>query len=62
MLGHRELTMQDYAGILKRRVWLILIFAIVFLAVGVGVAHIVPPSTCRRRLCSSSSSRFPRTM
>jgi hypothetical protein len=24
MLGHRELTMEDYADILKRRVWLIL--------------------------------------
>ena len=24
MLGHRELTMEDYADILKRRFWLIL--------------------------------------
>ena len=42
MLGHRELTMQDYAGILRRRAWLILLFAIVCLAVGAGIAHIVP--------------------
>ena len=38
MLGHRELTMEDYADILKRRFWLILTSTIVFLAVGIGVA------------------------
>ena len=31
MLGHRELTMQDYIGILKRRFWLMLICAIVLI-------------------------------
>ena len=43
MLGHRELTMQDYTGILKRRFWLILISAILFLGVGIALTHIIPP-------------------
>jgi polysaccharide chain length determinant protein (PEP-CTERM system associated) len=43
MLGHRELTMQEYAGILKRRFWLILICAVVCLAAGVGVSYVLPP-------------------
>jgi polysaccharide chain length determinant protein (PEP-CTERM system associated) len=43
MLGHRELTMQDYAGILKRRFWLMLICAIAGLAAGVGISYVLPP-------------------
>ena len=43
MLGHRELTMQDYAGILKRRFWLIIICAIVGLATGVGISYVLAP-------------------
>ncbi len=42
MLGHRELTMEDYADILKRRFWLILISAITLLVAGLGVIHILP--------------------
>ena len=30
MLGHRELTMEDYADILRRRKWLILASALFF--------------------------------
>jgi polysaccharide chain length determinant protein (PEP-CTERM system associated) len=43
MLGHRELTLQDYTAILKRRFWLILVFGILFLGIGVGLTHIIPP-------------------
>ena len=43
MLGHRELTIEDYAGILKRRLSLILILTIVFFGVGVGVSYLIPP-------------------
>jgi polysaccharide chain length determinant protein (PEP-CTERM system associated) len=42
MLGHRELTTEDYADILKRRFWLILISAVLCLALGVGATFIVP--------------------
>jgi len=43
MLGHRDLTMRDYVGILKRRFWLMLIFAIAGLAAGVGISYVLPP-------------------
>ncbi len=43
MLGHRELTIEDYTGILKRRWLLILCFMVVFLAIGGAISYIVPP-------------------
>src|SRR5215472_3620230 len=43
MLGHRELTMEDYVGILKRRFRLILASAITLIVVGVGVTFVLPP-------------------
>ena len=42
MLGHRELTMEDYAAILKRRFWLILTSTVLFLAIGVALTYVVP--------------------
>ncbi len=42
MLGHRELTIEDYTGILKRRWLLVLCFTIVFLAIGGGISYVVP--------------------
>ena len=62
MLGHRELTMQEYAEILKRRYLLILICAALFLAAGIVISYICPRSICRRRWCLSSSRKFQRTM
>lgn len=43
MLGHRELTAQDYAEILKRRFWLMLGSAAVLSAVGIGLTFVIPP-------------------
>jgi polysaccharide chain length determinant protein (PEP-CTERM system associated) len=43
MLGHRDLIVQDYIGILKRRFWLLLASAVVFLGVGIGLTYIIPP-------------------
>ena len=43
MLGHRELTMQDYAEILKRRFWLMLITTILIFCVAVGVSLVIAP-------------------
>jgi len=48
MLGHRELTMEDYAEILKRRIWLILTTVVILLAAGIALAHFVTPNTSRR--------------
>jgi len=43
MLGHRELTMEDYADILKRRFWIILLCAIVLCAGGASTSYVIPP-------------------
>jgi polysaccharide chain length determinant protein (PEP-CTERM system associated) len=43
MLGHRELTIQDYMGILKRRFWLILVSTIALLGIGIGASYVIPP-------------------
>ena len=59
MLGHRELTIEDYAGILKRRFWLILISTITLLAVGVGVSHIIPPQYESQTLVLIEQQKVP---
>jgi polysaccharide chain length determinant protein (PEP-CTERM system associated) len=59
MLGHRELTMQDYTGILKRRFWLILISAILFLGVGIGLTHIIPPQYVSKTLVLIERQKVP---
>ncbi len=43
MLGHRELTMEDYADILRRRFWLILASTILLVGVGIGVTFVIHP-------------------
>jgi polysaccharide chain length determinant protein (PEP-CTERM system associated) len=43
MLGHRELTMEDYADILRRRVWLILSFAAALLVIGIALTFVIAP-------------------
>ena len=59
MLGHRELTMQDYAGILKRRFWLILASAILFLGVGIGLTYIIPPQYVSQTLVLIEQQKVP---
>jgi uncharacterized protein involved in exopolysaccharide biosynthesis len=61
MLGHRDLALEDYVGILKRRWWLILACTIGLLAVAVGISYVIPPQYLSRRWCSSSSRRCRRT-
>jgi polysaccharide chain length determinant protein (PEP-CTERM system associated) len=43
MLGHRDLTMEDYAAILKRRYGLIVLCACACLVLGIAASHIIPP-------------------
>lgn len=43
MLGHRELSLDDYLAILKRRSWLIVLCAIGLLVVGVAISYWIPP-------------------
>jgi polysaccharide chain length determinant protein (PEP-CTERM system associated) len=59
MLGHRELTMQDYTGILKRRFWLILISAIVFLGVGIGLTFVITPQYLSKTLVLIERQKVP---
>jgi polysaccharide chain length determinant protein (PEP-CTERM system associated) len=59
MLGHREQTMEDYADILRRRIWLILTSAIVFLVAGVVISHIIPPQFESQTLILIEQQKVP---
>ena len=59
MLGHRELTMEDYTGILKRRFWLILICAIACLGAGAGVSYVIPPRYVSQTLVLIEQQQVP---
>jgi protein tyrosine kinase modulator len=59
MLGHRELTMEDYADILKRRIWLILGCGIALLAIGVVISHIIPPQYQSQTLILIEQQKVP---
>src|ERR1017187_5407003 len=59
MLGHRELTMEDYADILRRRFWLILTSTIVFLVVGVGVTFVLRPQYQSQTLILIEQQKVP---
>ena len=59
MLGHRELTMQDYAEILKRRFWLILACAALFLGIGWGVSYVLPPQYVSQTLVLIEQQKVP---
>jgi polysaccharide chain length determinant protein (PEP-CTERM system associated) len=59
MLGHREMTLQDYAGILKRRFWLISGSALLFMGIGLGIAHILPPQYVSQTLVLIEQQKVP---
>src|SRR3954466_1509745 len=59
MLGRRELTMQDYVGILKRRLWLILTCAIALLGVGLALSFILPPQYISQTLVLIEQQKVP---
>ncbi|MGP8225037.1 MAG: GumC family protein [Terracidiphilus sp.] len=59
MLGHRELTMRDYVGILKRRFWLVLASALLFLGIGLGVCKILPPQYVSQTLVLIEQQKVP---
>jgi polysaccharide chain length determinant protein (PEP-CTERM system associated) len=43
MIQNRELTMDDYVGMLRRRLWVILIPALIAPAIGFGVSYLFAP-------------------
>jgi polysaccharide chain length determinant protein (PEP-CTERM system associated) len=59
MLGHRDLTVQDYLGILKRRGWLVLGCAVCLLAVGVALTHILSPQYMSQTLILIEQQKVP---
>lgn len=59
MLGHRDLTMEDYTAILKRRYWLIVLCAGAFLVLGVAVSHIIPPQYQSQTLILVEQPKVP---
>lgn len=59
MLGHREMTMQDYAGILKRRFWLISGCSLLFLGIGLGVSRIIPAQYVSQTLVLIEQQKVP---
>ena len=59
MLGHRDLTMEDYTAILKRRYWLIVLCAGAFLLLGVAVSHIIPPQYQSQTLILVEQPKVP---
>src|SRR6266567_7971306 len=59
MLGHRELTMEDYAGIFKRRLWLILTLGVLFLGAAIGATYVVPPQFVSQTLVLVEQQKVP---
>jgi len=59
MLGHRDLTMRDYVGILKRRYLLILTCAIALLAIASGVSYTLPPRYVSQTLVIIQQQKVP---
>ncbi len=59
MLGHRELIMEDYVAILKRRYWLILTCACLCLALGVVLSHVIPPQYQSQTLILVEQPKVP---
>lgn len=59
MLGHRELTMQDYAGILKRRFWLILVSTVLLLGISLAISYILPARYVSQTLVLIEQQKVP---
>jgi polysaccharide chain length determinant protein (PEP-CTERM system associated) len=59
MLGHRELTMEDYAGILRRRFWLILVCSVFFLGIGLTISYVLPPRYMSQTLVLIEQQKVP---
>ncbi|HEY6073370.1 MAG TPA: Wzz/FepE/Etk N-terminal domain-containing protein, partial [Anaerolineales bacterium] len=43
MISNRDLTMDDYLGMLRRRLWVILVPALIAPALGFGISYLFEP-------------------
>jgi polysaccharide chain length determinant protein (PEP-CTERM system associated) len=59
MLGHREMTMQDYAEMLKRRLWLILTCTVLLLGAGIVISYLLPPQYVSQTLVLIEQQKVP---
>jgi len=59
MLGHRELTMEDYADILRRRIWLILTSTVLLLGVGIALTFVIKPKYQSQTLILVEQQKVP---
>jgi polysaccharide chain length determinant protein (PEP-CTERM system associated) len=59
MLGHRELTVQDYVAILKRWYWLILLCALVCCGVAFGITYELAPRYMSQTLVLIEQQQVP---
>lgn len=59
MLGHRPLILQDYLGILKRRIWLIVIPTIIFPVIAVAISYRLSPEFVSQTLVLVEQQKVP---
>jgi polysaccharide chain length determinant protein (PEP-CTERM system associated) len=59
MLGHRALSPEDYLAILKKRAWIVVVPALLFAAVGVGLTFFVPPRYDSQTLVLIEQQKVP---
>jgi polysaccharide chain length determinant protein (PEP-CTERM system associated) len=59
MLGHRKLEADDYLTMLKRRIWLILIPAVLFSVIGVVVTFFIPAKYLSQTLILIDQQKVP---
>ena len=59
MLGHRVLSPEDYLQILKKRAWIVIVPAVLFAAVGIGLSLFVPPKYDSQTLVLIEQQKVP---
>lgn len=59
MIGHREFTFEDYMGILRRRLWMIVVPAILGPALALGLAIVLPERYESRTLILVEQQKVP---
>ena len=59
MLGHRELTFEDYLGIVKRRRWQILLPVVIIPFLALAVTFVIPPRFLSQTLVLIQQQKVP---
>jgi polysaccharide chain length determinant protein (PEP-CTERM system associated) len=59
MLGHREMTIQDYLGAFRRRFWLIMSCALLCMGAGLVICFLLPPQYVSQTLVIVEQQKVP---